>query len=206
MESEDKHDKIALRAGELKLLMDRTLNRFTVEKVWIDESPNMIRLVINFDRLTLSFWISVFIPSICLILAAEITLFIDEKYFEATIMVSLTSNLVMYTLYNAIQQELPADSSIKLIDIWLLHGLLMPMVVFIILCVNELIKSNSINILGRNKKSKTGKRGKKSRKRGFAFMKICKVAVPTISAIFMVTFFVIGILHQISVQDTKPIT
>ena len=98
MESEDKHDKIALRAGELKLLMDRTLNRFTVEKVWIDESPNMIRLVINFDRLTLSFWISVFIPSICLILAAEITLFIDEKYFEATIMESLTSNLVMYTL------------------------------------------------------------------------------------------------------------
>ena len=206
MESEDKHDKIALRAGELKLLMDRTLNRFTVEKVWIDESPNMIRLVINFDRLTLSFWISVFIPSICLILAAEITLFIDEKYFEATIMVSLTSNLVMYTLYNAIQQELPADSSIKLIDIWLLHGLLMPMVVFIILCVNELIKSNSVNILGRNKKSKTGKRGKKSRKRGFACMKICKVAVPTISAIFMVTFFVIDILHQISVQDTKPIT
>ena len=204
MESEDKHDKIALRAGELKLLMDRALNRFTVEKVWIDESPNMIRLVINFDRLTLSFWISVFIPSICLILAAEITLFIDEKYFEATIMVSLTSNLVMYTLYNAIQQELPADSSIKLIDIWLLHGLLMPMVVFIILCVNELIKSNSVNILGRNKKSKTGKRGKKSRKRGFAFMKICKVAVPTISVIFMVTFFVIGILHQISVQDTKP--
>ena len=204
MESEDKHDKIALRAGELKLLMDRTLNRFTVEKVWIDESPNKIRLVINFDRLTLSFWISVFIPSICLILAAEITLFIDEKYFEATIMVSLTSNLVMYTLYNAIQQELPADSSIKLIDIWLLHGLLMPMVAFIILSVNELIKSNSVNILGRNKKSKTGKRGKNSRKRGFAFMKICKVAIPIISAIFMVTFFVIGILHQISVQDTKP--
>ena len=54
-------------------------------------------------------------------------------------MVALTSNLVMYTLYHSIQDKLPEDSSIKLIDIWLLHGLLMPMVVFVTLAANELI-------------------------------------------------------------------
>ena len=66
----------------------------------------------------------------CLILAAEITLFIDDIHFEATIMVALTSNLVMYTLYNTIQEQLPPDSNLKLIDAWVLHGLTMPMVVF----------------------------------------------------------------------------
>ena len=40
-----------------------------------------------------------FFYSLCVIFAAEITLFIDEIHFEATIMVALTCNLVMYTLF-----------------------------------------------------------------------------------------------------------
>ena len=102
-------------------------------------NSNTVHLTISFDRLSGPFIISLFIPSICLIVAAEITLFIDEIHFKATITVALTSNLVMYTLYNGIQEKLPEVSSLKLIDIWLLHGLLMPMVVFVILATNELI-------------------------------------------------------------------
>ena len=61
-------------------------------------------------------------------------------------MVALTSNLVMYTLYSSIQAELPKDSSLKLVDVWLLHGLLMPMVVFVILAMNELINSRTTEV------------------------------------------------------------
>ena len=39
---------------------------------------------------------------------------------------------------------MPADSSLKLIDLWLLHGILMPMVVFTILAINEIIESKQL--------------------------------------------------------------
>ena len=141
MEPEDKQDKIELVAGLLRVEMNNTLSRFNIKSIQIQSTftpKNTIQLMMNLERLIQSFWTSVFIPSICLILAAEITLFVDEIHFEATIMVNLTSSLVMYTLYNAIQEDLPADSSLKLIDLWLLHGILMPMVVFTILAISEI--------------------------------------------------------------------
>ena len=105
---------------------------------------NTIYLTLKIKRKSGPFWISLFIPTICLILAAELTIFVDEQHFQAVIMVALTSNLVMYTLYSAIQEKLPEDSSIKLIDIWQLHGLLMPMVVFVLLVIKEILRQNRV--------------------------------------------------------------
>ena len=174
----------------------------------------MIRLAIHLERLTLSLWISVFIPSMCLILAAEITLFIDDIHFEATIMVALTSNLVMYTLYNTIQEQLPPDSNLKLIDAWVLHGLTMPMVVFTILAINELMKSQrhvSEKKDGVTKSSTWPIQGaptdspqtwvaKQEESKSISVMKVCKILVPTISVLFMAIFFGVGLAHQNSTQ------
>merc|ERR1711981_859084 len=82
---------------------------------------------------------SCYLPSVCLLLAAEITLFIDESHFEATTMVALTSMLVMYTLYQASSAALPQTSYLKMIDVWLLPGLILPFVVFLIEVFAELI-------------------------------------------------------------------
>ena len=46
--------------------------------------------------------VNTFLPTACLIIIAEMTLFIDTGHFEATIMVALTSMLVMYTMYQNI--------------------------------------------------------------------------------------------------------
>ena len=127
----------------LQVNMSRTLNKYIVTNCSTKADSNNVNLVIRLERLSGPFWFSLFIPSVCLILAAEVALFIDDSHFEAMIMVALTSNLVMYTLYHSIQDKLPEDSSIKLIDIWLLHGLLMPMVVFVTLTANELILSKA---------------------------------------------------------------
>ena len=134
-------NQIQLKQWGLSLNLSRTLNKYIVTNCFMETHTNALYLVIQLQRLSEPFWMSLFVPSICLILAAEVALFIDETHFEALIMVSLTSNLVMYTLYNAIQADLPEDSTLKLIDIWLLHGLVMPMVVFIVLAVNELVAS-----------------------------------------------------------------
>ena len=123
------------------------------------------------------------------------------------VMVALTSNLVMYTLYSSIQEELPADSSLKLIEIWLLHGLLMPMIVFIILVINKLIKTNNKK---QSKETETPNSLKKTgpwlrasndeengvEKEHVTFGQLCKIVVPLTSVLFMAIFFAIGLLHQ----------
>ena len=137
----------------------------------------------------------------CLVLAAEITLYINEEHFKATITVALTANLVMYTLYQNIQAKLPQDSKLKLIDIWLLHGLLMPMVVFVILAINELVGKetplmkgtkvgNSVKVESKTNQMDEGQ----MRKRTCRF--VCKALVPVTSTVFIITFFIVISVHE----------
>lgn len=48
-----------------------------------------------------------YLPTMGLLIIAEITIFIDESHFDTTIMVSLTSMLATYTLYQSIAGTLP---------------------------------------------------------------------------------------------------
>ena len=166
---------------------------------------NAIMLLVNLERLSSPFWMSLFIPSICLILAAEVTLFLDKSHFEAMIMVSLTSNLVMFTLYSSIQEKLPENSSFKLIDVWLMHGLLMPMVVFLVLVADELLNPR-YSTPKIKKKSKVANSFVQAPKKGEVEMvcerkkNICmgvfKTLIPIMSIIFITTFLVICLYIQ----------
>ena len=79
---------------------------------------------------------------------AEMTLFIDVSHFEATIMVALTSMLVMYTLYQSIAANLPQTAYLKMIDIWLIGGLMIPFIIFnILIAIDMLILSEKARML-----------------------------------------------------------
>lgn len=79
-----------------------------------------------------------YLPSVCLLIVAEITLMIGDEYFDTTLMVSLTSMLVMYTLYQSVSGSLPQTAYLKSIDVWLLFGLIMPFIVFLFLVYKNL--------------------------------------------------------------------
>ena len=97
--------------------MNRTLNEYVVVNCSSDVKEGELNIMIKLERISGPFWLSLFIPSICLIVAAEVALFVNEVHFQALIMVALTSTLVTYNLYHTIQEELPRDSSFKLIDL-----------------------------------------------------------------------------------------
>ena len=179
--------------GILTFNISEKLKRFVVTNTSIQAMDNQIFLIINFQRLSGPFWISLFMPSLLLILAAEITLFIDGKHFKATIAVALTTTLTMYPLYSSFQAKLPEDARLKLVDIWLLHGLLMPMVVFVILVVDELLKSKY------SEKNSNSEEKHVMRKR-IMDMKACmlmtKATVPTISILFIMVYFAINIQNN----------
>ena len=187
------------------------VNEFQVIDISMSASNISVRLEIKLRRLNFPFWRSVFIPSMCLILASEMTLFIDRKHFEATIMVDLTANLVMYTMYYNVQYKLPDDPSFKLIDAWLLHGLIMPMVVFFILVLNELKNSDTSQEkqhvkTNDTKKAKSHIKGQAwtqawltnqhkncTTKNGSTFIMVSQIVVPAISVLFTITFFALGL-------------
>ena len=108
----------------------------------------------------------------------------------------------MFTLYNTVKQTLPADPNIKLIDAWLIHGILMPITVFIILVVNELLEAESAKVA--NKSTKTDDNAKSG---GWVsqeadvtsvalektLRRACQIIVPSISLCFIVIFFTVGL-------------
>ena len=78
---------------------------------------------------------NIYLPTLCLDIIAALTLFVDLSHFEANIMVALTSMLVTYTLYQSISAHLPPTSYMKMIDIWLIGGLLFPFCIIVILVI-----------------------------------------------------------------------
>ena len=57
---------------------------------------------------------------------------------------ALTSMLVMYTLNNSISAKLPTTAYMKMIDIWLLFGLLLPFVIILLLILMEHLPENNV--------------------------------------------------------------
>ena len=74
-----------------------------------------------------------FIPTFCLMIVCQSTLYFNAEHFKTTSGVSITTMLVMYTLYQAVSRQLPPTSYIKMIDVWLIFGLILPFCVFFLL-------------------------------------------------------------------------
>ena len=81
-----------------------------------------------------------YLPTFCIMVISVITLFLDESHFEATVMLSLTAMLVLYTLFQSITTEIPSTAYLKLLDIWLIICLVLPFVIFMIEVILEIWK------------------------------------------------------------------
>ena len=87
-----------------------------------------------------------FMPTVCILFMALVTLFIDQSHFEATIMVALTAMLVMYTLFQSVAISLPTTAYLKLLDYWLIFGLIMPFFAFSAIIFNELLMQRNMRV------------------------------------------------------------
>ena len=87
--------------------------------------------------------------TLILVLIASFTLFIDYSHFEATIMVALTTMLVIYTLHQSISATLPATAYMKMIDVWLFGGLIVPFIIIgILILMDYLVLRETNKVMG----------------------------------------------------------
>ena len=111
-----------------------------------------------------------------------ITLFINEKHFDSTLMVALTCMLVLYTLYQSIMDHMPATAYLKFMDYWLIFCLTVPFFVFLILVSWNLINEWNENTV------QTMEEFESFNKKKHHCKKIFQVGLPLISAICIFAF------------------
>ena len=100
-----------------------------------------------------------------LILSTYATTFFRTYYFEATVTVNLTTMLVMTTIFIAVMDKLPSTAYIKMVDVWLIFGQLIPFIEVVLVTLMEYLRgrvaegSVTINHHGQERVVPTGKAG-----------------------------------------------
>ena len=131
---------INLLSSGVEYIGDKQLTQFGVTNVeMIRKGSDYLLVEITLKRITSYHVLSTFGPTLTLLIIAIVTRFIEESHFEATIMLAITSMLVMYTLYQSASAALPKTAYLKMIDIWLIFGLVVPFIIFLVLILVEML-------------------------------------------------------------------
>ena len=77
----------------------------------------------------------------------QATLYFNNKHFQASLSFAVTMMLVMYTLNNSVSSKLPPTSYIKMIDIWLIFGMILPFFITIFLIIIEHIPQKGVTLV-----------------------------------------------------------
>ena len=126
-------DFVDLSAGGVVYDGPRSMVQFEVESTeMVLKDPNFLVVEITLKRMFQYHLAATYVPSALLIIVTTITLFVDEKHYGATIMVHLTTMLVMFTLYQSVSDNMPKTAYLKFIDKWLLFGIVVPFMTFLV--------------------------------------------------------------------------
>ena len=103
----------------------------------LDSVNHGVKMLIIFKRRLTNEVLTTFLPTILLILIGYCTTFFKSFFFEAALTVNLTTMLVMTTIFISVMEKLPPTSYIRMVDIWLIFGILIPFLEVTILTFKE---------------------------------------------------------------------
>ena len=98
---------------------------------------------IIFKRRLTNELLTTYLPTIILILIGYCTTFFKSFFFEAALTVNVTTMLVMTTIFISVMEKLPPTSYVRMIDIWLIFGILVPFLEVCILTIKEYYNDDS---------------------------------------------------------------
>ena len=139
---------VSLRYGVLLLRQqkDMTLFQITHQELYYKNASNTeqgLQMLIRIKRKIMSEMMTTYFPSILLMLITFATTIFKDEYFEASLSVNLTTMLVMTTIFISKMEGLPPTSDIKMIDMWLVMGQLVPFIEVIIATFIEVYRKES---------------------------------------------------------------
>ena len=105
---------------------DKDLVMFTITDLKLQKRKDQVHMVINLKRKIQTELLTTYLPTLLLLAVSYATTYFKPIYFEASLTVNLTIMLVMTTIFTSKIEELPPTSDTKMIDAWLIFGLLVP--------------------------------------------------------------------------------
>ena len=82
-------------------------------------------MTVVLKRRILNAILTVYLPTVLVLIIVYATNFFKDFFFEATVTVNLTSLLVLTTLFISVAGSLPQTAYIKMVDIWLIFAQVM---------------------------------------------------------------------------------
>ena len=130
-----------LRPVQMLLKSQTELTQYVITK-WSLESDlkGGVRMVVVFKRRIINDLLTTYLPSFLLILTTYATTFFKPFYFEAAVTVNLTTMLVMTTIFTSVMDKLPPTAYVKMVDIWLIFGQLIPFIETVLLTAMEYLR------------------------------------------------------------------
>merc|ERR1712240_1001369 len=104
------------------------VNDWKLEYNQEDRPEDGIRMLLVLKRRIMNELLTTYLPSVLLMLISYATTKFKPYYFEAALTVNLTSMLVMTTIFNSVSTKLPSTAYIKMVDLWLIFGQLVPFI------------------------------------------------------------------------------
>jgi len=136
--------------------------------------------------------LSIYLPSLFIMVIAQATLFFSKEHFKTSIPVSITAMLVMYTLNNSIASKLPQTSTIKFIDIWIIYGLFLHFLIIILLVLIEhLPGANNLVFLENSKTTETQREEFRAKDATRAF---AQKILPVLEIIFIICYSICALI------------
>ncbi|XP_045110701.1 uncharacterized protein LOC123504331 [Portunus trituberculatus] len=118
-----------------KFLIEYEIGEATVEVSEGHEFSNL-DVSVKFSRRYTFYLLTLYIPTILLILIAYATFFFNPNDFNSRVVVAVTSLLVLTSLLTQTSNSLPKTSYFKLIDVWLFFSIV---IIFLVILLQTLV-------------------------------------------------------------------
>ena len=96
-----------------------------------------VKMTVTLQRKLLNELMTTYLPSLLLMLITWSTTFFKPYFFEAALSVNLTTLLVMTSIFISVMQMLPSTAYVKMIDVWLIFGQMVPFTEVVLLTMME---------------------------------------------------------------------
>jgi hypothetical protein len=126
-------------ASTIKLLVDslnyegpKDLTQYFIrsKNMILRANDESIVVTVRLGRRLIGTILTVFLPTIVMVIMSQATNYFKPFFFESVITVNLTIILVLATMFLAISQSLPTTSYVKMLDLWFIMVILVPFPIF----------------------------------------------------------------------------
>ena len=136
-------ETVSLQPEDLTMTQPKDMTLFSITNYVLQNTSypkTGIQMKITMKRKIMSEMMTTYFPSLLLMMITYATTFFKPFYFEAAVTVNLTTMLVMTTIFTNLMDKLPPTAYVKMIDIWLIGGQLIPFIEVVLLTIIEMLR------------------------------------------------------------------